>query len=183
MIETRPPRPMMATIIACWEVLIVSMAVAAHVAVRLIHHMHPATRHAAQAPAVSTSPLHAAGLVVTCVLALAAAIALWEMRRVAFILLAARFGVELVLFAEEMLRPVTAARAQHTAMRFAFIGIDFVALAVNAAIAWYVWHITRQPVISPLATETEPSNAPAQDELTTSQFYLSPDHKKTIHKD
>jgi hypothetical protein len=175
----------MATIIACWEVLIVSMAVTAHVAVRLLHHLHPVTRHGAQAStqAVSTSSLHVVGLVLTYVLAVAAAIALWEMRRIAFILLAARFGVELLLFAEEMFRPLTAAGAQHPAMRLAFIGVDVVALAVNAAIAWYAWYITRD-LSTPLpATEPQSPDASAEKELTTSQFYLSPDHKKTIHKD
>ena len=82
-----------------------------------------------------------------------------------------------------MLRPMTAAGAKHPGMRLAFIGVDVAALAVNAAIAWYAWHVTRQPLELQPAAGPEPPRAAVQDELTTSQFYLSPDHKKTIHKD
>jgi len=173
----------MATIISCWEVLIVAMAVTAHVAVRVLHALHPVANRGTQAstPAVAASPLHTVALVVTYVLALAGAMALWEMRRLAFELLAARFVVEVALFVLDLLRPVTAAAARHADLRLAFIAIDVVALAVNAAIAWYAWQVTRrQPLV--LATQPGSPEAAAEKELTTSQFYLAPDHKKTIHK-
>ena len=175
----------MATIISCWEVLIVAMAVTAHVAVRVLHHMHPVTRHGTQAStqAASQSPLHIVGLVLTYILAVAGAMALWEMRPFAFILLAARFGIEVLLFVEEMLRPVTAAGAQHSGMRMAFISIDLAALGVNAAIAWYAWYVTRQQPMQQVAAEPNTPDASAKGEMTTSQFYLSRDHKETIHKD
>lgn len=175
----------MATIISCWEVLIVAMAVAAHVAVRVLHHMHPVTRHGTQVStqAASTSPLHVVGLVLTYILAVAGAIALWEMRHFAFILLAARFAIEVLLFVEEMLRPVTAAGLQHSGVRMAFISIDLAALGVNAAIAWYAWHVTRQQPMRQVATEQNTPDTSAEAAMTTSQFYLSRDHKETIHKD
>lgn len=180
MIELRPlqrPRPILATVIALWEVLIVVLAIGARVAIRVLH----AARHTAHGThsVAPSSPLHTAGLILASALAIAGAIALWQMHRSAFIFLAARCVVQLAL----LILSLTNIRPNHSSLPF-FI-IDTLALALNAAIAWYAFHITSsKPQLQPTATANPEIPSKTQDvPLTTSQFYLSQDHKKTIIKD
>jgi hypothetical protein len=181
--ETRPARPVLATVISIWEVFIVVMAITSRVAVKVL--LHRAYRSTHTAPhAVSSSPLLEAAIILGYALAIAAAITLWQMRRIAFAFLTARFCLELTLFLVAMMRPVTLAGTRHPGFRFIVIAIDIAALALNAAIAWYAWYVTTPtPELGTAQAPDPASPRPAEPELTTSQFYLSPDHKTTIHKD
>jgi hypothetical protein len=174
----RAPRPILATVISVWEVLIVVLAVVSRVAIRLLHRSHQSIHRST--PAVLSSPLHMALVVLAAVLGIAGAIALWQMRRVAFILLAARFTVELAMFIATLVHPSITRTRDSLIPVFAF-AISITALVLNAAIAWYTFYVTTPKLM--LENKPEPTFPAAEPELTTAQFYISRDHKETIYKD
>jgi len=89
---SRPARPLLATVICVYEVSIVVLAL---VLPSVLRHFNPIAAH----PTVThpPSPLQAASGWLSYALAVAAAIALWQMRRLAFVLLAVRFALSLLL--------------------------------------------------------------------------------------
>jgi len=140
--KTRRSRPVLATVISLWEVAVVVTAIAAHVAIRMRHEAYQTPYQAAQSVShtVPASPLHIPGLVLGYALAIAGAVALWRMHRSAFIFLAARVVVEVAL---PILAPASHAKTHDSLIPLFVFIIDVCAFALNAAIAWYAYRVTK----------------------------------------
>ncbi len=96
MSEARPARPLLATIICIYEAFIVAFAAANPFLVRyLITNNANMARHYHSSPVFT---LQSALGWLDYALAIAAAIALWQLRRSTFVLFLARFALELLLF-------------------------------------------------------------------------------------
>jgi hypothetical protein len=157
--ESRPARPLLATIICIYEAFIAILALAWYFLIGYLNtylaiHPHP-------------NPLYSALSWSTYCVAAAAAIALWQMRRSAFYLVVARFGILLLWIFFTVLRFVLVnwlafhpARSESTAqivMRCLVCLITLGGVALSAAIVWYVRDITSPksfplPVTEPRAT-------------------------------
>jgi hypothetical protein len=174
--EARPARPVLATVIALWEVFIVVVAIAARVAIRVLRHAHQQAHQAAHTSTRITpsSPSHAAGLILGYALAIGAAIALWQMHRSAFVFLTARFVVELALFIMALLHP---AKTLDSLIPLFVFAVDIFALALNAAIVWYAYHITTPRSIAAPIPESETPVEHVVENLnenqSVSQFYIA----------
>jgi hypothetical protein len=169
--EVRPERPVLATVICIFEVAVVVLAIAAHflrvVLLNALHHTHRAVDSSALTT-LHFSALHYAREGLAGILALAAAIALWQMHRAAFYILAARTAMEAAGFLVSLRHPASVTR----------LVFNLAALALSAAITWYVYVITKPQAeaayIPPEATRAEKS----VESQSVSQFYLAPDDEQ-----
>jgi hypothetical protein len=165
--EARPERPLLATIICLLEAAIAVLAISAHFLRIYLRNLHSHT-HYSLAP-LNYTPLHYAATGLACALALAIAITLWQMRRAAFYLLATRTALSLASLLAGLLR----AEPMPTNSRI----ISLAALALTAAITWYVYVITkRKPEMIPLPEDAIPSQTPSEpskENQSMTQFYLS----------
>lgn len=181
MSEARPERTPIATLICIFEAAIVAWAIVGRIAMHVLRDAASARRyHAYPTPLLETIVKDLGVL-----LALAAAIALWQMHRSAFYLLATRFALSLAWFIGSLLHaeavPAFPDPARSAIIHFlaSFIGLCF--LIVSAAITWYAYNVTKpkaapifiQEIESPTALQIEsPNEAPQKDQSIT-QFYLA----------
>jgi hypothetical protein len=73
-----------------------------------------------------------------------AAATLWKMRRLAFYLLALRFGLGIVWF---IISRIHAVPPSHAAVRWGVYFLSIVSLSVSGTIAWYAYNITLPKVM------------------------------------
>jgi hypothetical protein len=146
----RPERPILATVVCIYEASIVLLDVVGYFSLKFLV---PLTTNAA----VHYHPTLRAGLIswVSCLLALAAAITLWQMRRSAVVFLGARFGMDLVLFVVGLFHPIHATTQPHStqalspsSIAHAFRIVGVIALALSGFIAWYAYKITSAKALS-----------------------------------
>jgi hypothetical protein len=167
MTESRPTRPPLATIICIYEVCIAAFAVANPFLVRLlIAHNASMARRPHPSPVFTLQSelgwLHSA-------LAVAAAVALWQMRRSAFVLFLGRFVLGLFLSLSRLPRflqltahtralrpPGSDASAILTLILWIIYAITVALLALNAVFAWYAYRITAPKASSPPLAEPAP---------------------------
>jgi hypothetical protein len=154
---TRPERPILATVICVYEAFIVLGAIVAFFSLKFLV---PLTTHAA----VHRGPTLAASAInwVSCLLAMAAAITLWQMRRSSVLFLGARFGMALVLFLVGLFHPIHAIATPHSTqglspanIAHAFRILGVIALALSGFIAWYAYKITAPHRFLPESAEPE----------------------------
>jgi hypothetical protein len=178
--EVRPARPLLATLICIFEATSVVLVVAAYYLVTYLHIIHTSLRNGDpitySLPLITLqfSPLHYAVMGLIYLIGLAAAIALWQMRRSAFYLLAMRTALSLASFVIELLRVEMAIHLRQ-------IG-GFLALVLGAAITWYVYRITSPGVeVAPIPKNEIPvedvneavNNEGLNENQSVSQFYIS----------
>jgi hypothetical protein len=146
MTEVRQPRPVLASVICVYEALIVLFGVLGFITSHLLRSA------SASAAAVQTSALSLVLPWIGYALALGIAVTLWQMRREAFYLAAARFGLGLLELAYFFIHPVHIAPIARpgggppiNAQGFVVVGIliDVFFLAISAAITFYIQHITK----------------------------------------
>jgi hypothetical protein len=173
--EVRPVRPLLATLICIAEAASLVLLVAAHFLFNYLRSLHDSLRtgepltYSPPFVTLHSSPLHYSAVGACYILALAAAITLWQMRRSAFYLLATLTALLLAWFAAGLLRfGMTIHLGQIT---------GFIALALSAAITWYVYGITfPKAVAAPiLESETPVENVVEvlNENQSVSQFYIS----------
>jgi hypothetical protein len=172
--EIRPERPILATLLCIFEAGIVALAIASHFIARLLrdfinaHRADGVSTHTTFILPTHSTPLHLGFLVLTYGLALAIAITLWQMRRSAFYLLAARTGLSCITFVLGVVRWMSGTLPQpHRRMPinpvaiFWIVGIlSFCWLVFNVVMTWYVHDIT--------SPKSGPGNVP------NDQSYVSP---------
>jgi hypothetical protein len=178
--EVRPARPLLATLICIFEAASVVLVVAAHFLVNYLRSIHNSLRtgqpltYSPPPLTLHASPLHYAAMGLSYIIALAAAIALWQMRRSAFYLLAAGTALSLASFAVGLLR---AGMAIHLSQ---IIGL--LTLVLSAAITWYAYRITLPRVELAPIPESEPpvvdvnetvNNEYLNENQSVSQFYIA----------
>jgi hypothetical protein len=179
--EVRPERTPIATFICAFEVAIAAWAILGRIAVYTI-------RSVASSPAYHSYPTPLLQTLVRdldVLLAVAAAITLWQMRRSAFYLLATRFVLSFALFAWGLLRgtslPLAHVGARSAIIHYVRLSIELCLLVLSAAITWYVYRVTkpRTEVISiPIAEATPPAEelrGSPDENQSTARFYLSSD--------
>lgn len=143
MTEVRPERTPIATLICFFEAAIAVWTIVG----RTVFHIIRTTGSARAYHSYPTSLLQTVVRDLDVLLALAAAITLWQMRRSAFYLLATRFVLSLVWFVWNLLRGASltvlqdGARSAIIHFLRTFIGLCF--LMLSAAITWYVYNITK----------------------------------------
>jgi hypothetical protein len=150
---TRPERPVLATLICIWEVFTIVLAIASYMFLEHMLSAHPSIHPH------PTTLLHSISSWLFPLLAAAAAITLWQMRRAAFFLLAARFAMSLLwflaglprLFAQHWptLPPGSPGAINVIAIRWGAILFSIVSLALSGSIAWYAYDITTPEALSP----------------------------------
>lgn len=177
MTEVRPERTPIATLICAFEAAIVVWATLGRTALYVIrtagsaraHHLYP------------TSPLETVVKDLDVLLALAAAITLWQMRRSAFYLLATRFGLSFSWFAWKLLRganlPVLHSGTRSMVIDSLRLLVSVCFLILSAAITWYVYRITKPGVeVTPIMEAENQIEEPAEspdENLSTARFYLA----------
>jgi len=140
--DDRRARPRLATVICIYEAASVLLGVASYCILTYSHSIHPSVAD------YSAPLLQSVVIWLRYVLALTAAIALWQMRRAAFYLLAGRVAIALVLFLVSLLPATPLISMQHEyLMSTTEVGgmihiISATFLIFHACIAWYVYHIT-----------------------------------------
>ena len=143
MIQNRPARPTIATVICVFEVVAAFLAALAHTPRRFLH-----------IPGMSGNALYHVSLLHLAVIALgyglgvAGAYFLWNMDRTSFLFFAARVVFSVTLFTIQLpniLRrwPEPGEFARVELHYFAVLGISVFALIVNALIAWYAFEVTK----------------------------------------
>jgi hypothetical protein len=125
----RPQRPLLATIICVFEVAVFVIKLAGPLLLR----------HAFREQPGSDTALLSSIAWLSCILAPIAAVALWQMRRSAFVLLAARFALGLFWLA---ISRMTAAPPLHAGSRGMLLFFDILSLSISGSIAWYVYDLT-----------------------------------------
>ena len=149
MTDDRRARPPLATVISIYEVATVLSGIVSYCFLTYSHSINPSL-------ADYTTPLLQSVVIwLRYVLALTAAIALWQMRRAAFYLLAGRAAIALVLFLVSLL-PSTPPFPTHHAYPISKTAVDGVIRVFTAAflilhicIAWYVYNLTSPKALSP----------------------------------
>jgi hypothetical protein len=152
--DDRRVRPRLATVICIYEGASVLLGVVSYCILTYSHRIHPSVAD------YSTPLLQSVVIWLRYVLALAAAIALWQMRRAAFYLLAGRVAIALVLFLVSLLpsTPPTPAHSEYM-MSTTVVGgmihiVSAAFLILHACIAWYVYNITSPKALSPHVPES-----------------------------
>jgi hypothetical protein len=188
--ESRPQRPVLATLICIFEAGVVVMGIASHFIARYLREAinsrradgFSAARH--PIPPMHYTPLHLTSMLVSYGLALAIAVTLWQMRRSAFYLLATRTVLAIAGFGVGLLRASTVAPAStHTvginhAAIFAAVEIfSFLFVALDATMTWYVYDITKPQFEAVTTPETnDPIEGPSETlnhTQSTARFYLA----------
>jgi len=177
--EVRPERTPVATFICAFEVAIAAWVILGRFAVYII-------RSVASSPAYHSYPTPLLQTVVRdldVLLAVAAAVTLWQMRRSAFYLLATRFVLSFVWFGWGLLRgtslPVAHDGGRSEIIHVIRLLIALCLLLLNAAITWYVYRVTKpRTEVAPIPEATpqmeEPGESPDEDH-STARFYLASD--------
>jgi hypothetical protein len=146
--ESRSIRPPLATIICIYEGFIAVFALASPFLVRYLISSNESIARHPHSSAIFT--LHSALGWLGIALAVAAAVALWQMRRVAFVLLSTRFAISLVslflrlpsLIAQyRLFAHVGSLMGNYTVMIVTY-GVLAVEWTISALIVWYVYRIT-----------------------------------------
>jgi hypothetical protein len=171
-------RPLLATLICIVEAASLLLLVAAHFLVNYLRSLHNSIRtgepltYSPPLVTLHSSPLHYAAIGLIYIIGLAAAIALWQMRRSAFYLLATRSALLLAWFAAGLLRFGMAIHLGQIA--------GFFALILSAAITWYVYRITLPKAEATLIvageTQVEDVVEDLSENQSVSQFYISHIH-------
>ena len=152
MTESRPVRPLLATILCIY--LVVSVLVPVPIAlISIWGYFHSVFIYHPTLP-------HSAMSWVNCGLGITGAVALWQMRRVAFYLLATRFGLVLLLRFPLIIAysrristmPPAITHSMTVNMAYAVIVAEWI---LSALIVWYVYKITSPKVLSPPLSEPE----------------------------
>ena len=165
--ESHPARPPLATIICIYEAFIVVFGVVTQILSRYhISNNANTARHYHSYPVVT---LQSALGWLSYALAIAAAVALWQMRRSAFVLFLTRFALGLVLSLSRLPRfmqlaahdralrpPGSSALAILTLTFWIIYAITAVFVALNAFFAWYAYKITSPKVSPPPLAEPAP---------------------------
>ena len=177
MTEARPERTPIATLICVFEATIVVWAILGRTTLHFIrsagsgraYHFYP------------TSLLETVVKDLDVLLALAAAITLWQMRRPAFYVLATRFALSFSWFASKLLRganlPVLHSGTRSMVIDSLRLLVSVCFLILSAAITWYVYRITKPRTEISLIAEAEsqmegPGETPDEN-LSTARFYLA----------
>jgi hypothetical protein len=174
--ESRPERPELATVICILEVAAAVLAIAAHFVRLYLHNLHG--YHRASLPSTYNHPLqsfndttlHYAAMGLTCTLALAIAVTLWQMRRSAFYLSATRTALSLASVVAVLLSP---SRGMHSGQI-----TGFVTLILNAAITGYVYRITLPKAEAAPIVENKTPIEDLNENQSVSQFYISHIHDR-----
>lgn len=177
MTEVRPERTPIATLICAFEAAIVVWAVVGRTALHVGHTAGSARAY----HAYPTALLETVVKDLDVLLALAAAITLWQMRRAAFYVLATRFGLSFSWFAWKLLRGANLP-ALHSGTRSMVIDslrllVSLCFLTLSAAITWYVYRVTKpRTEVTPIAEaeghKEEAGESPAEIQ-STARFYLA----------
>ena len=153
--RTLPPdtRTTLATVICLWEFIAAALILVSQVAQVYFKTL-------ALPPGITVHPVYSprdAILTFNCLLSVAAAIALWRMMRLALPLFAIKFALSFTSAIYFFLHhPVPA--SQSPEMRIAVYLCQFLALALSAAMLWYVHRITSP---QPTPTQTLPPPIPS----------------------
>lgn len=162
MTEPRAARPPLATVVCIYEVIVafVSLPIAW---IYLFGFFHSAPLHHSILPQTMLQW-------VSCVLAIAGAIALWQMRRAAFFLLATRFALSLltllirlpreVAFSSRLRASLPPAVTDSIVLRVEYLSI-IAQWIIGALILWYVYKITKPEVLHPPTYEFQASIDPS----------------------
>ena len=156
MAQVHPKRPVLATLVCIWEAVVVVLAIAGYIFLKHMLSAHPSARPH------PTTLLRSISSWVSPILAAAAAITLWQMRRSAFFLLAARFAISLLwflvglprLFSQHGLASPPLPHGSPLAntlvvIRWGAVLFTITGIALNAFIAWYAYEITSAKALSP----------------------------------
>ena len=131
MIEERPARPLLATLICFYEIAVVLLAYSAR---RSFDHWvqvaHPSLYSPTPFPQIAASEL-------SFVLAICAAILLWRMHHAASYLLATRVALSLFSSIFNLAHP-----RLHVRIHWITHVIVLVIILINASIAWYAYDVT-----------------------------------------
>jgi hypothetical protein len=147
---TRPERPALATVVCFYEIVIVVLEVIAYFFLR---YFVPHTSHAEVYYHPTLRQNLASGLF--CILALAGAVALWQMRRSSVIFLGARFAFNVVLYAVGLVHPaITGPHPGHNPTIPAYL-FGLIGVTLSASIAWYAYDITSPNAPSPPNPEAQ----------------------------
>lgn len=132
MTEARLKRPILATIICVFELLIF--------VIQVIGAFLPRYAFGMQDVASGPSALLLSSIGwLSCILAAVAAVTLWQMRRAAFVVLTTRFALGLIWFVVSQLGAAPALRGAPRGSVYLF---GILSLAISASIAWYAHDIT-----------------------------------------
>jgi hypothetical protein len=176
--QARPERTPIATLICIFEAIIVAWTIFGRIAMHVFRGTDSARAY--HVPLLQTT-IKDLGIL----LALAAAIALWQMHRSAFYLLAIRFVLSLAWFIGSLLHAEVLPTLQdHTWSTIIHLlsplfGLCF--LIVSAAITWYVYNVTKPKaasifipeIESPAASQIESPDEATQSNQSITQFYLA----------
>ena len=152
MTEERPARPLLATAVCFYEIVIVVLAMVARSFDHRLRVVHPSHYHPTPFPQIAASELSYA-------LAICAAILLWRMHHAASHLLATRAAISLVSYIFILARTSPSLPTRHarlispTMIHWITYLIGLVIVLLNTSIAGYVYDITsprkrRQRVIA-----------------------------------
>ncbi|HEY1742697.1 MAG TPA: hypothetical protein VGG18_05990 [Granulicella sp.] len=156
MTDDRRVRPRLATVICIYEAASVLLGVVSYCILIYSHRIHPSIAD------YYTPLLQTVVIWLRYVLALAGAVALWQMRRAAFYLLAGRVVIALVLFLVSLLPATPLISMQHEyLMSTTEVGgmihiVSATFLIFHACIAWYVYHITSPQSPHPRVSTSNP---------------------------
>lgn len=145
MSEVDRPRPILASIICFYEAILVFFALLGFAFIHALRLVNPARTDLPTPPLMLT--LNWLGYA----MAAALVVALWQMRREAFYLAAARFGFSLAGYIYSFTRPVSVIRVDRAnqahvnmhAVGAVAIMVVVISLSISAAITFYVGDITR----------------------------------------
>ena len=156
MTDDRRVRPRLATVICIYEAASVLLGVVSYCMLTYSHRIHPSVAD------YSTPLLQSVVIWLRYVLALAGAIALWQMRRAAFFLLAGRVAIALVLFLVSLLpaTPLISMQHEYPMSTIEVGGMIHIASAAflifHTCIAWYVYNITSLQSPRPRVSRSNP---------------------------
>ena len=156
MAEVHPERPFLATLVCIWEVVVVVLTIASYIFLKHMLSAHPSVH---PHPTTRLRSISSWG---SPILAAAAAITPWQMRRSAFFLLAVRFAISLLWFlvglprlfsqhgpASPPLPPGSPLANTLVVIRWGAVLFTITGIALNAFIAWYAYDITSPEALSP----------------------------------
>lgn len=156
MTDDRRARPPLATVICIYEVATVLLGIVSYCFLTYSQRIHPSVTD------YTTPLLQSVVMWLRYVFALTAAIALWQMRRSAFYLLAGRAAIALVLFLVSLL-PSTPPFPTHHAYPISKTIVDGVIriftaafLILHVCIAWYSYNITSPEALPPQGPGSNP---------------------------
>jgi hypothetical protein len=146
MTEVSRPRPILATIICIFEVAIVFLALMGLAFAQVLRAANPSLA------AVHTSPTRMTLSGLSYILSIGIAITLWQMRREAFYLAAAKLAIVLLGIFFQFMHPARMARVSrvtvHARANMQAVGaiaiiIIVISLSISAAITFYIYDVTQ----------------------------------------